>query len=203
MIQTKRTESNTSSYYQNTSSVAVLDRPVENTAVQAPVQEETIEQANIRMRENLQKLLNYDRYEAIQDSVVVEETPVEEVAVVVETISDCLDEDIRPTSTTMQFGDDADTDIRNEVKTGVTEQTKTFGLSKKGKVIIALYSVVVALIFALIIVNSAVLSSLRSDIAAKEAQLSAITNEYQLSESRLQELENQVAEKAEELGMIK
>ena len=203
MIQTKRTESNTSSYYQNTSSVAVLDRPVENTAVQAPVQEETIEQANIRMRENLQKLLNYDRYEAIQDSVVVEETPVEEVAVVVETTTDCLDEDIRPTSTTMQFGDDADTDIRNEVKTGATEQTKTFGLSKKGKVIIALYSVVVALIFALIIVNSAVLSSLRSDIAAKEAQLSAITNEYQLSESRLQELENQVAEKAEELGMIK
>ena len=117
MITTKRSGTN-NSYSQSQSSVAVLERPVSsyNNFVSAPQREESTEEASLRMRENLQKLLNYDRYtETVQDSVaVVEETPVE--TVVEETA--CLDEDIRPTSTTMQFGDDADVDIRNRIGAG-------------------------------------------------------------------------------------
>ena len=202
MITTKRSGTS-SSYSQSQSSVAVLERPVSSYSdfVSAPQREESTEEANLRMRENLQKLLNYDRYtETVQDSVaVIEETPVE--TVVEETA--CLDEDIRPTSTTMQFGDDADVDIRNEVQSTKTEEKQSVKLSFKGKLIIALYSVVVTLIFALVVVNTTLLGRVRNDIAMKQAQLSQIQTEYQASEERLEELFEQVPEKAEEMGMIK
>ena len=202
MITTKRSGTN-NSYSQSQSSVAVLERPVSsyNNFVSAPQREESTEEASLRMRENLQKLLNYDRYtETVQDSVaVVEETPVETVA----TETACLDEDIRPTSTTMQFGDDADVDIRNEVASVKTEEKQSVKLSFKGKLIIALYSVVVALVFALIVINTTMLGRVRNDISAKQVELARLESQYQASEERLEELFEQVPEKAEELGMIK
>lgn len=202
MITTKRSGTN-NSYSQSQSSVAVLERPVSsyNNFVSAPQREESTEEASLRMRENLKKLLNYDRYtETVQDSVaVVEETPVE--TVVEETA--CLDEDIRPTSTTMQFGDDADVDIRNEVASVKTEEKQSVKLSFKGKLIIALYSVVVALVFALIVINTTMLGRVRNDISAKQVELARLESQYQASEERLEELFEQVPEKAEELGMIK
>ncbi len=205
MITTKRTGSSSTSYSQSNSSVAVLDRPVSSYAsfTSDTTKEETLEQANARMRENLQKLLNYDRYsETVKDSAVIEETPVETEVQTVEETTNCLDEDIRPTSTTMQFGDDADVDIRNEAKS-VAKSEKSFALSKKGKIIIALYSVVVALVFALIIINTTMLSTIRGDVSATRVRLNNVRAEYQASVDRLQQLEDLVPEKAEEMGMIK
>lgn len=205
MITTKRTGSSNASYSQSNSSVAVLDRPASSYAsfTSNTTNEETLEQANARMRENLQKLLNYDRYaETVKDSAVIEETPVETEVETVEAVQDCLDEDIRPTSTTMQFGDDADVDIRNEAKTLVKNE-KSFALSTKGKIIIALYSVVVALVFALIIINTTMLSAIRGDISSARVKLNNVRVEYQESLDRLQDLEDLVPERAEELGMIR
>lgn len=208
MITTKRNGSANTSYSQSNSSVAVLDRPASSYAsfTSTTTNEETLEQANARMRENLQKLLNYDRYaETVVDSAVIEDTPVEtEVETqVVETVTDCLDEDIRPTSTTMQFGDDADVDIRNEAKNVGVEAKSSYKLSFKGKLVIALYSVVVALVFALIILNTTVLSNIRGSVSQSRVELANVMSEYRLSEETLLELENSVPEKAEELGMIK
>ena len=205
MITTKR--SGSSSYSENRSSVAVLERPAStySSFVNPSVQEESAEEASLRMRENLQKLLNYDRYaEAVQDSVaVVEEAPVETPANEVKIEEQaCLDEDIRPTSTTMQFGDDADVDIRNEVATIKTEK-HSYKLSAKGKIVIALYSVVVALVFALIIFNTTLLSRFQNNIEAKQEQLYQVQTEYNESQQRLDELLEQVPEKAEDMGMIK
>ena len=205
MITTKRTGSSNTSYSQSNSSVAVLDRPVSSYAsfTSTTTNEETLEQANARMRENLQKLLNYDRYaETVQDSAVIEETPVTTEVETVEAVQDYLDEDIRPTSTTMQFGDDADVDIRNEAK-NVTTPEKSYRLSTKGKIIIALYSVVVALVFALIIINTTMLSAIRGDISTARVKLNNVRVEYEESLDKLQELEDLVPERAEELGMIK
>ena len=205
MITTKRTGSSNTSYLDSNSSVAVLDRPASSyaTFTSNTANEETLEQANARMRENLQKLLNYDRYsETIKDTAVVEEAPVETEVEMVEEVKDCLDEDIRPTSTTMQFGDDADVDIRNEAKS-VTTAEKSYRLSTKGKIIIALYSVVVALVFALIIINTTMLSAIRGDISSAKVKLNNVRVEYQESLERLDKLEELVPERAEDLGMIK
>ena len=205
MITTKRSGSGTS-YSNRQSSTAVLEKPVSSyrNYVNAP-KEESAAEASARMRENLQKLLNYDRYsETVVDSVApTKETEEQSPAKTVIEEKSYLDEDSRPTSTTMQFGDDADADIRNEIAPQKTEEKKSVKLSAKGKIIIALYSVVVALIFALIVINTTMLSKVRNDIAMKQGQLSAIQTEYQLSEERLQELENKVPDKAEEFGMIK
>lgn len=205
MITTKRTGSSNTSYSQSNSSVAVLDRPASSYAsfTSNTTNEETLGQANARMRENLQKLLNYDRYaETVKDSAVIEETPAQTEVETVEAVQDYLDEDIRPTSTTMQFGDDADVDIRNEAKT-INAPEKSYRLSTKGKVIIALYSVVVALVFALIIINTTMLSAIRGDISTARVKLNNVRVEYEESLDKLQELEDLVPERAEELGMIK
>ena len=60
MITTKRSGSENTSYTNNNSSVAVLDRPVSSYSsfVGSSVKEESVEEASARMRENLQKLLN-------------------------------------------------------------------------------------------------------------------------------------------------
>ena len=200
MITTKRSGSESTSYTNNKSSVAVLDRPQStySSFVSSSVQEESATEASARMRENLQKLLNYDRYsETVQDSVAVAtetvvETPANEVKI----------EEIRPTSTTMQFGNDADVDIRNEVATIKTEK-QARKLSAKGKLVIALYSVVVALVFALIIFNTTFLSRMQNNIEAKQTELYQVETQYKDSEQRLDDLLEQVPEKAEDLGMIK
>ena len=207
MITTKRSGSESTSYTNNKSSVAVLDRPQStySSFVSSSVQEESATEASARMRENLQKLLNYDRYsETVQDSVAVAtetvvETPANEVKIEEQA---CLDEDIRPTSTTMQFGNDADVDIRNEVATIKTEK-QARKLSAKGKLVIALYSVVVALVFALIIFNTTFLSRMQNNIEAKQTELYQVETQYKDSEQRLDDLLEQVPEKAEDLGMIK
>ena len=207
MITTKRSGSESTSYTNNKSSVAVLDRPQStySSFVSSSVQEESATEASARMRENLQKLLNYDRYsETVQDSVAVATetvalTPANDVKIEEQA---CLDEDIRPTSTTMQFGNDADVDIRNEVATIKTEK-QARKLSAKGKLVIALYSVVVALVFALIIFNTTFLSRMQNNIEAKQTELYQVETQYKDSEQRLDDLLEQVPEKAEDLGMIK
>lgn len=207
MITTKRSGSETS-FSQSKSSVAVLEKSISSRDgfVSVPAKEESAAEASARMRENLQKLLNYDRYsETVKDSAptiekTIESERVEEVQI---QENSYVDEDIRPTSTTMQFGDEADADIRNEVVSTKTEENHSFKLSLKGKIVIALYSVVVALVFALIIINTTMLARVRNDVSLKQEQFARTQTEYQLSEERLQELESQVPQKAEEMGMIK
>lgn len=167
MVTTRR--SNESSYEQNNAntSVALLERPVQNTTV-APEKQVSADQVE-RMRKNLDDLLNYDRYSAVIEEEK-QQTLTEE--------TNSLDEDFRPTSTTMQFGDD-NVDIRNEMNQIAVEETTTrYRLNGKGKIAVVLYSIAVMVVLALIVLNTGVIANLRDVKAAKAARLEELKATY-------------------------
>lgn len=165
---------------------------------------ETVDQAKARMRGNLDLLLNYDRY----SETVVDETnspAVEEVASVVEETVAMQDEDLRPSTTTMQFGDAVDADqIMNEMRREEKEVTG-YKLNAKGKLVVVLYSLAVAVILALIIINTGVLARLSGARQTKTAELSSKIEQYQQLSEDINNISGNeyVIGKAEELGMVK
>ncbi len=220
MITTRRSDTNSISAFANDSSragVAVLERKEpasyqEYVAPQAPA--ESSEEAKARMQENLAKLLNYDRYAEVKDSVaspvadavVVEnQAPTSQVEVAQEATK-VSEEDIRPTSTTMQFGESDMQNLRNEMRRENKEDSESkYKLNSKGKLVVVLYSLVITVVLALIAINSGVLAKLS---ATEQAYSEQITEQTQVLNEKQTEIlewssEENIVNKAQEIGMIK
>ena len=191
MVTTRRSTEQSSAYENSSANggVQLLERPVAYTA---PQQTETQDQAKERMRKNLDELLNYDRFSEQEVSQLVKE----EVSV--------ADEDIRPTSTTMQFGDDID-QIREEMRMAVEKEEEVYKLNEKGRVVAILYSLAVTIILALIILNTGVLASLSNKSAQKAAELDRVVAEYNTIQSQIEQVSSNdyVSQWAEANGMVK
>ncbi|MBE5754842.1 MAG: hypothetical protein E7340_05895 [Clostridiales bacterium] len=174
--------------------VAVLERPcevVENATATYSDQES-------RIKSNLDKLLNYDKY-----APTVSSTAEEAVSKVVAQASTLADEDIRPTSTTMQFGEDIDQITRDMSRSAAVAQD-SYQINKKGKVAVMLYALVVTVILALIILNTGVLASLSSTAEQKAAEFSAIKSEASAlaAENEYLQSNERIVEEAMKLGMV-
>lgn len=123
---------------------------------------ENLDEERERMQRNLEKLLNYDRFtEENMGSTLVEER--EEVSEEIQTGISCSDEDTRPSSTTMQFADGEIEQVYSDMRRGAQEQKNSYRLNTKGKVVVFLYSLAVAVILALIVLNTGVLTMLRGN----------------------------------------
>ena len=155
--------------------VDLLEMPV--AQANSVVEDTDLSEAQERMRKNLNDLLNYDRFseENVAESIVTDSVQTME--------RDFADEDIRPTSTTMQFGDDIDS-IRQEMNQESAQKT-SYRLNSKGKVALVLYSLVAMVILALIILNTGVLANLSNVKAAKVEQLSSLKQEYALQQENI------------------
>jgi hypothetical protein len=205
MVTTRRANTNVTSSVldRNTAGgVDVLERTKPAIQEFNSEREETVDEARARMRGNLDLLLNYDRYsETVVDDVVspvVEKSP----EMVAETTS-FQDEDIRPTSTTMQFGD-ADADqIYNEMRR--EEKAVGYKLNGKGKLVVVLYALAVTVILALIIINTGVLARLSGVKETKTAELNQRIEQFEQLSSDIENISGNdyVIEQAENLGMIK
>lgn len=174
MVKTMRSTEVSNIAYESDSAnggVCLLVKPnVEEKAVEAtPVQSESAVQAAERMQRNLYNLLNYDRFNA-------EQMQAEEVKE--ETVVAVADEDFRPTSTTMQFGDDNIDEIREEMKQSEHSEVATYHLNSKGKVVVLLYSLVVTVILALIVLNTGLLARLGTESNKAYAEYATAVNEY-------------------------
>lgn len=180
------------------SSVALLERkPVNDVAVETKV-EETYEQQQERMQKNLERLLNYDTYSQTKEA----EKVVEDV-VVSQPVNQ--EEDIRPTSTTMQFGD-GDLDQMYKEMAVANKREKQYSLNAKGKFVIALYSLAVTLILALIVLNTGVLASLSNAREAKAQTLAQLQSESYSIQQEIDQVSSpeHIIKQAEDLlGMIK
>ena len=190
---TARRESNGfyDSYGSERGNVAVLER---ENAVNTE-RTESIEDVRERMKRNLDMILNYDK----PAEVVSEPAPVvEEVEV---SVAEAQDEDIRPTTTTMQFGDADVNQMFNELKEHEKTEQKVSG---KTKFVVALYAIAVAIVFALIIINTGVLSVIKSKSELKQAELESIIAEYNAVSEDLAKLDDDyvVNVAVNELGMI-
>ena len=202
MVTTKRSDNTVNSFYSQSSvGVGLLERnaPVsyDDYVSDSVTKEESLAETKARMRRNLDMLLNYDKASA----VAIEEK-IEEQAVVVNEAS-LQEEDIRPTGTTMQFGDIDIDQIRAEMRTEEKEK-RQYRLSGKGKMAIVLYALTVVVVLALIILNTGVLNSLNrqnlqsmSTVGQLEAEIASLNTEIQNYDDAF------VSKTAEDWGMIK
>lgn len=204
MVTAKRSNNSSTRIFETSSNVALLEK------YEAPVTEEkeTTEQARERMQRNLDKLLHYENYarEAVVDYSVKEETitvPVENVEKAVNSV-EVNNEDIMPTKTTLQFGNAEDTELYNEARNVVKDEKQGLKLNFKGKIAAALYVLVVAIVFTLIILNSGVLTVLQQKESDLSVKMTELNSSYTQSVEKLEELENKALEVAEkDYGMIK
>lgn len=230
MVTTRRSSSISSVFEQGSANggISLLERPIakeetiESTVQTKPSQigltVEQVEEAKER-RKNLDKLLNYDRYSEQMNAAVspapvaVPETPAKSIlpekkveqAVAAPTSASLSEEDIRPTSTTMQFGEDIE-GIREEMKMEREEEKTSYTLNSRGKLAIVLYSLVVAVILALIVINTGMLAKLSNVNEAKAQELNNTINQYQEVMTEIDSISNSdyIANVAQnELGMIK
>ncbi|MBE5742738.1 MAG: hypothetical protein E7360_05455 [Clostridiales bacterium] len=127
----------------------------------------------------------------------VEEAPVEDK---VENV------DLKPTSTTMQFEKSEQNDIYEEInaKRDLKEE-KGYKINAKGKVLIAVYALVVVTIFSLIVLNSRMLRNLDNSIDNYSAQVQTLTEQRNEVYNELSEVmsDDVVIEKAVQMGMEK
>ena len=207
MITTRRSaDSYSETFGDRKANVALLEREYVPSSYEEFVGSERKEEVNfdeekLTRQRNLQKLLNYDRY-----SETYVDEPVAEVAEVVEPVTVAMsEEDIRPTSTTMQFGDTDVSQMYQELRQEREQARDSHKLNAKGKFILVLYALAVTVIMALIIVNTGVLSRLTSENQVKEAQLESIVSEYNNVHNQYQTdiTDSVVSERAESLGMIR
>lgn len=181
MVTTRRSTETANSYDDATAKggVGLLERPITTQEkVSTQVVEENYTEASERMQRNLHRLLNYDRYSAEQMETVKEEVVSEKAL---------SDEDIRPTSTTMQFGEDID-QIREEMKQSAVSEEATYHLNGKGKLVAILYSLAITVILALIVLNTGVLTNLSGTVSAKKAELNAAVAKYNQVQSEIADI---------------
>lgn len=172
-----------------------------------------LEEAKARMQKNLDRILNYDKYcveETVEDNVaenVVEATAIKETEVVDDArVESASEEDINPTSTTMQFGDADNAQIFNDMARQKEEQSESYRLNAKGKLVVVLYAVAVALILTLIVLNTGVLAMLSKSQQETAAALSASVSEYNAVVAEIDAVssdENVIEMAEKEFGMIK
>lgn len=164
------------------------------------VNDESYAEARDRMQKNLDRLLNYDRYSEINSEA---DTVAAEVQT--ETVSQTLEEDIRPSSTTMQFGDDNIENIYQDMNRQNQNNKEAHHLNKRGKLIVMLYTLTIAVIFALIVLNTGVLSKLSRQSQASAATLSAKIEKYNTINEQINSIsspEHIVKVAENEYGMI-
>ncbi len=200
MITTRRSSEVSNRFFDNNvsnSNVAVLER-TENV-VSAPVKDEVDAEIRSKMQENLDRLLNYDRYSEQN----VEEIAVQDVQVVNE--ASLTEDDYRPTSTTMQFGEGESEQIYNEMRQQESEESTSYQLNGKGKLVIVLYALLVTVMLALITINAGIIPTLSNKVEAKAAEYSGrveILSELQTENDYLMSSEH-VSSWAEQNGGIK
>lgn len=177
----------------------LLEREAVNYEQTAPERVESMDEAKARMQRNLNKLLNYDRYSEMEaeKSAVIEDAPQMREAAY-------SDEDIRPTTTTTQFID-GDPQIFNDAAKSKSDEHVGYKLNAKGKVVVVLYALVVAVILALIALNTGVLRTLSADVNSLSATYAAKTAAIEQQNAIIAEISSpsHISEIAEnQLGMV-
>lgn len=108
---------------------------------------------------------------------------------VVDSVQSVENTEILPSETTLQFQNGEMKESVEKFKQNVEENEETgYTLKNKTKMYLVIYSVVVSVILALIIMNTSVLASLSKSNQAKQAQLAQVTTEYNSVKALSEEL---------------
>lgn len=88
------------------------------------------------------------------------------------------DEDLRPTPTTIQYKTTGEAKVSEEGKIQTKTISKKAGLTKNDKIIIAVAVAVIVALFVLIIVNSAIITNLNSEVSVLRISLAQTESTY-------------------------
>lgn len=203
MVTTRRSFNDTNeSYAERACGIGILERETPASYNEyknpEPVREESMDEAKSRMQRNLEKLMNYDRFSEVNSSNVVVEEPENQV---VDSVA--VEDDAKPTSTTMQFGTEEVDQMYNEMKR-TDEDKQSYRLNGRGKLLAVLYALTVTVVLALIIINTGVLATIKGATAEKQVELNRLVTETTELQERVSDISSDgyVIEKAEEIGMI-
>ena len=151
---------------------------------------------NARIPENFDKIIHYDSYckpQQVRDmhNVYVEHTTG-------------INQNLRPTSTTMQFQGINKAEIYKDVRENATTTYETTAkTSSKSKFLVAFMTVAIVLLSVLIVFNTALLKSLNQTIYEKQAQVESLISQNQDALNSLEQVSSDQAiiDAANKLGM--
>ncbi len=120
--------------------------------------------------------------------------------------------DLVPSNTTMQHRSPANAKNKNSERViglcesePYSEQDRQYKINSKGKVLIAVYAIVVMTIFAIIVLNTRLLNNLNNDVANMEQRIKVLQDQnYNLNDQlSFVSSDEEIARKAIEMGMTK
>lgn len=117
-------------------------------------------------------------------------------------------EDLRPTSTTIQYKTEKMQSVVEEGGKISIESKKKINLSKRDIAVIAVVATIILALFVLIIVNSAIISTINKDLSELQTSLNTVRGAYssvsdQINDFVSNHLEENVRRLGESLGMVK
>ncbi len=116
-------------------------------------------------------------------------------------------EDLRPTTTTIQYKTYGVKKTVEEGKIENTDAEKRAGLSKKEKIIIATIVSIIVAMFVLIIVNSAIISGINADLGSLQTSLTTVKASYAGISDEVNDILSNAGENVKDfalsLGMVK
>lgn len=155
----------------------IIDRNVPVSNIEevnvAPVQEE-VRPESLYLVENARADADVFRADSLVNRRVVETAETTANS----SVDEEENEDLRPTATTIQYRTANAVKPTEKSKIATHSSTKKLGLTKKDKIIIAVAVTVIIALFVLIIVNSAVISGLNSDVSTLQSALTQAENAY-------------------------
>ena len=156
---------------------------------------------------NLDMILNYENYRKPQTQTIEREQTDFAADYQTESIADeNYDiEDVTPSSTTMQFTENEDSEIYEEIRKGKkSEVEKSYRINTKGKVLIAVYALAVVTILALIFLNARMLRNLDGSIEKYNDTVTQLNEQTVRLSDRLDYVSSDevIVQKAESFGMV-
>ena len=122
----------------------------------------------------IDELLTYEQY-SVEDEHGAREEKIAGLIKDIDGVS-LANEDLTPTFETMKFQgkDNAEPFYTDSIE----EDTFSFKLNKRGKMLIAVYSIAVALILALIVLNTGVINAIQLRLDEKAEKVASLETEY-------------------------
>jgi len=164
-------------------------------------EEEKAAKFNADISENYKRLLNFNKEKAAQNNSA--QTEKVERPIKIENIQ-IDEEEIKPTSTTMQFIDMDKNAF--ELKKEVHESNQvSFKITTKAKIMFCVYAIVILTLFTLIILNTRALKSLNTEISDMQTQVTVMeeTKDKLINDLNIVSSEDTIKQRAEDiLGMV-
>ena len=116
-----------------------------------------------------------------------------------------FDEDAYPSVTTMQFKDREANPYEDYREENETYRSKRFKVTTKGKVLVAVYALVVMTILLLIVLNTRLLKNMNAQIESQQMRITTLKEETELLDKKLDYVRSDAVieqKAASELGMI-